>query len=187
MFLKSTTRRISLLALLALAPSTFLSAMDATKQVSLEKEGTELIGQVEDVAHDICYNADRLHSFNNHTRVSNWTHYHHLEQIKSLVNNGLQPALSRLTEIQPQLPAWKQQAIDQMLASANALAADTNAAILNKNENRTVPTPLNAEYTKTIKRINDHAENLVKTSDAAGDFANAHLKATEAGIPVHTQ
>jgi hypothetical protein len=36
------------------------------------------------------------------------------------VNDGLRPALERLTEIQSQLQAWKQHAIDEMLASAKA-------------------------------------------------------------------
>ncbi len=71
-----------------------------------------------------------------------------------------------------------------MLASAQALAADTNSAILNQNEARNLPITMNEEYKGLITRINTHAEALVKTSDAAGDYATAHRQAVEAGLNV---
>jgi hypothetical protein len=74
------------------------------------------------VARDISHHADRLNSFTKNTLISRWTQKHHLNQIKDLVNDGLQPALTRLTEIQPQLPEWKQQTIDQMLEAAKTLS-----------------------------------------------------------------
>jgi hypothetical protein len=186
MFLKSMIRRATLAALLTIGTlSTVTFAMDNEQRVALEKEGTELIGQLEDVARDIQFNADQLHVLSRQVRASKWTHYHHLEQIKSLVNDGLQPALSRLTEIQPQLPEWKRESINRMLASARALAGDANSAILNRNEHGSAPTPLNAEYVTLIKSITEHSENLVKTADVAGEYATAHFKATEAGLPVH--
>jgi hypothetical protein len=74
--------------------------------------------------------------------------------------------------------------IDQMLNSAIALAADTNSAILNQNDAGTAPLILNAEYVELIDRINQHAETLVKTADAAGDYAGVHQQAVEAGLNV---
>ena len=94
------------------------------------------------------------------------------------------PALQRLAEIQPELPAWHQDTIDQMLASAKALAADTNSAILNQNDAGAVPMSLNEEYKELVAGIDRHAETLVKTSDAAGDYAVAHRQAVEAGLKV---
>ncbi|HTT22351.1 MAG TPA: hypothetical protein VMG82_25715 [Candidatus Sulfotelmatobacter sp.] len=171
-----------MLTVLCLLSAGFVAG-DTSKQLEMDKEGTQLIGQLEDVARDVHYNAGRLNSFHP-TQISKWTHYHHLEQIKSLVNDGLRPALERLTEIQPQLPAWHQEAIDQMLASAKALAADTNSAILNLNDTKALPIVLNAEYKELIARIYHHSESLVRTSDAAGDYAAAHLQAVEAGLKV---
>jgi len=153
-------------------------------QLETQKEGIQLIRRVEGVARDIRYNAGRLNTFTGTTQVSKRTHYHHLDQIKSLVNDGLRPALSRLQEIQPQLPEWKQQSIGKMLDSAVALAADTNDAILNKNDAGAVPPALNAKYKDLVTRIYAHAENLVKISDAAGSYASARLKAAEAGVAV---
>jgi hypothetical protein len=103
-------------------------------------------------------------------------------QIKELVNDGLRPALTRLTEIQPQLQDWHGEAIDQLLFSAKTLAADTNSAILNQNEKGPLPLALNPEYRALISSIDAHAELLVKTADAAGDYAAAHEQAEKAGL-----
>jgi hypothetical protein len=111
----------------------------------------------------------------------------HLSKIRDLVNDGLQPALTRLTEIQPQLPDGKQQSIDRMLEAAQTLAADTNDAILTKNESGAVPPALNAEYKNLLERIDQHAEFLVKTSEAAGDYTSARRKAHQAGLLVPSQ
>ena len=92
--------------------------------------------------------------------------------------------MTRLNEIQPQLPEWKQQSIEKMLESAKALAADTNTAILTKNDAGTKPLAMNADYKELLTRIYGHAEDLVKTSDAAGTYAAARLKAAEAGVKV---
>ena len=183
MILESITRRVSMLAVIALVPSAF--AASATKeQLTMQKEGVELIRQVEEVARDVRYNASRLNAFTRGMQISTWTHRHHLDQIKSLVNEGLRPALTRLTEIQPQLPEWKQQSIDKMLEAARILAADTNDAILTKNDAGNVPPALNTGYRTLVSRVEEHAEALVKTSDAAGTYAAARLKAAEAGLQV---
>jgi hypothetical protein len=179
----TVTRRMSVLAALALLPSAF-AASATENQLEMEKEGVQLIGQVEEVARDVRYNAGRLNSYTSSMQVSKWTHVHHLQEIRSLINDGLRPALARLEEIQPQLPEWKQQAIDKMIESAKALAADANDAILTKNEAGTVPPAMNAEYKGLLTRIYGHAEALVKTSDAAGGYAAARLKAHQAGVKV---
>lgn len=183
MMFTSLTRRVSMLAILGLLPAA-LVAGETKEPAELEKEGVQLIGQLEEVARDVRYNADHLKSFTSSAQISRWTHYHHLEQIKSLVNEGLRPALTRLTEIKSELPAWHQDAIDQMLDSAKALAADTNSAFLTKQDAGAVPPILNAEYKELISRIYGHSETLIKTSDAASAYAAAHLKAVEAGLKV---
>jgi hypothetical protein len=111
--------------------------------------------------------------------TSKWTHYHHLTEIKTIVNDGLNPAFQRLTQIQPQLPEWKQQSIDNMMVAAKALAADTNSAILSQRDAGAVPTLLNHEYKDLIVKIDQHADNLAKTADAAVAFASAKLKAAD--------
>src|SRR5579872_4064174 len=108
MHLTLFSRRMFAVAVVGLLPSAF-PADPPKEEIVLQKEGIELMGQVLEAALDIRYNADRLNSFTKSMTISRWTHYHHLNEIKLLVNDGLQPAFQRLTEIQPRLPDWKQQ------------------------------------------------------------------------------
>ena len=181
MLSKSISRSISMLAIAGLLTASFITA-EPTKaqQVEMQKEGIELIGQMEDVARDIHFNADRLNTLGHSS--SKFTRQHHLMQIKELVNNGLRPALKRLTEIQPELKSWHQDVIDKMLASATRLAADTNSAILNQNGSGNLPTMLNPEYKELVSRIAEHSETLIKPYDAASSYAAAHKQAEEAGL-----
>ena len=181
MLSKSISRSISMLAIAGLLTASFVTAEPTRAQkIELQKEGIELIGKMEDVARNIHTNADRLNTMGHHS--SKLTRQHHLTQIKELVNDGLRPTLKRLTEIQPELKSWHQDVIDRMLSSATRLAADTNSAILNQNENGNLPTMLNPEYKDLVSRIAEHSETLVKTSDAASNYAAAHRQAEEAGL-----
>ena len=160
------TRRVSALAAFAMVPSAFAASVTA-EQLEMGKEGIQLIRQVEEVARGVRYNAGRLNSLSGNLQISRWTHAHHLEQIRSLVNDGLRPALTRLQEIQPQLPDWKQQSINKMIVSASTLAADADDAIFTKNNLGPEAPALNAEYKGLVTKIYEHAEALAKTSDAA--------------------
>jgi hypothetical protein len=179
-------RRVSMLAVLGLVPVAF-AAGETRNQSEKEKEAITLINQLEDVARDVHYSAESLHSFIGAAQVSRWTHYHHLEQIKALVNEELRPALTELSELRPELPAWQQSNIDKMLTASNALAADTNSAIFTMKDAEPAPPALNAEYKALVATIYEHSEALVKTSDAASDFAEAHQKAVEADLEVPRQ
>jgi len=43
---------------------------------------------------------------------------------------------------------------------------------------------MNAEFRSFVTRVYQHAESLVKTSDAAGSYAAARFKAHSAGVKV---
>ena len=45
---------------------------------------------------------------------------------------------------------------------------------------------MNSEYKSLINNVYDHADALVKASDAAGNYAMARLKAGQAGVEVPT-
>jgi hypothetical protein len=177
MIARSTTWGLYILAVTRMLPSAF-GAAPGSEQIALQKEGIELIGQVVEAARDIRYDADRLNSFTRSTQISTWSHSHHLTYIKSSVNDGLQPAFQRLTEIRPKLPAWKQKRIDDMLASAKALAAEVEAAISIKNAGTTPPV-LNPQYKDSISRIYDHADTLIRTAEEARIYATEKLKAAQ--------
>lgn len=180
--------RISLAAIVALVPVT-LPAQDkvTVQQVALEKESFELIAQTEDVARSVHYNTDalRMHASRN---LSRQTHHHHLTQVKDLINERLNPALTRLAEIKPQLPVWEQGSIDKMLISARDLATDTNSAFMRLNEKSGIPIMLNNEYRAFLDTMDEHAKKLVSMADATGDYADALDRILEVGleVPKHT-
>ena len=187
MTLKSLAR-ISLAAIVALVPIALPAQSKVTvQQVALEKESFELIAQIEDVARSVHDNTDalRMHASRN---LSRQTHHHHLMQVKELINNRLNPALNRLAEIKPQLPAWEQGSVDKMLVSARTLATDTSSAITRLNEKSVTPIMLNNEYRAFLDTMDGHAEKLVSVADATGDYAGALDRLLEAGleVPKHT-
>jgi hypothetical protein len=183
MLLTSINRRIAKLLVISLLPATLVVG-ETSKQSDVQKEAIQLIDKLEGISRNIRDHADRLDGLRKDSLISRESHYHHLGEIKALVNEGLNPALVRLTAIQPDLPSWKQGAIDEIVTRAKALANDTNAAITNKNETKYLPAALNYDYAALIASINEHAEALVATSDAAGNYAKAHQQASEAGLDV---
>ena len=113
---------VALIGLTAVAAQA-RGVMDHTpEQIAAEKEAVQMIAQVEEVARDVTYHAERLQGLTLNFGVSRWSHYHHLDGIKELVNDGLRPALARLTAIEKQLPEWKQESVDRMIADAQRLA-----------------------------------------------------------------
>ena len=166
-----------------------LPALANTKtsdSLSAQEKGVQLINQVADVARDVRYSAEHLDSYNRHMQISKWSHDYHLNQIKNLVNDGLNPALAQLQDLQSQLPDWKQQAIDNMVKSATALAADANSAIVERSDSGPAPLPMNADYKAFVKQVTEHAQNLIKTSDAAAAYASAHMKDAGIEVPPHS-
>jgi hypothetical protein len=186
MIITSITRRISLLTLFSLLPASLVVG-ETSKRTAVEKESSQLFGEMETVARNIRTHTGHLNLYTRDTQISKETHSYRIEQIKLLVNERLQPAMARLTEIQPALPAWKQDAIDRMLSSAKALAANTNAAIDSKNEAGSVPIFMNQEYSGFVAGMHENATALLKTSDAASDYAEARRQATEAGLELPVQ
>jgi hypothetical protein len=179
-----TTLRAALLAIVGLLPA--IPASAATQdEVRVHKEGVELIRQLESVARNLRYNAGHLQSFTGTILVSGSAHTHRLSEIRNLMNERVRPLVARLVEIQPQLPEWKQQTIESMIEAALSLKTDTSSAILSM-RNSSVPGPLtlNAEYKELISKIYEHADRLVRTTDAAGNYAAARLRASEAGLSV---
>ena len=159
--------------------------MDHTReQMAVEREAVEMVAQVEEVARDVVYHAERLADLTKAPGVSRWAHYHHLDDIKALVNNGLRPALKGLTDVQAQLPEWKQESVDRMVADATRLSEDASSAYIAKASGTGLPLAMNDAYKRFISGVVANAAALVKTSDAAHSYAEAHLKASEAGLSV---
>ena len=177
-----TLANIALAAVVAFLPAT-LPAQDkvAVQQVAVENESTQLINKIEYAARAVHRDLDVL---NGNRNLSHHANNNHLTRVKHAINTGINPALDRLLEIKPLLPAWKQATADSILTSARALAIDTNSAIKSLNERNTAPVVLNAEYRSFLNTMNEHAARLVSTADAAGEYADALGQALEVGLEV---
>jgi hypothetical protein len=120
-------------------------------------------------------------------QYSNQSHQYALNRIATHVNEQLQPALSRLVELQPDLPQWHQDAIDRMHATAANLAANADAAIVNRNPDGSQRLAiLDPEYKQLVKNLNSRATALVQVADATADYGNAQLKGHTAGLAITT-
>ena len=179
----NNTRSVSGLAAIGLTMLTIPLMAVASNHSTLEtqKEGVELVSQLERSAREAKQLAHQLQTMVGNNQFSKQSHKNTLMYLRSAINDGIAPALMRLSEIQTELPEWKQESINRLLDSAKDLAADANNAIVVKNSSR-IPAMLNSEYRETVDKIVGHADNLVRISDAAGDWAKARIKASEAGL-----
>jgi Rps23 Pro-64 3,4-dihydroxylase Tpa1-like proline 4-hydroxylase len=167
-----------------LFPASFAVA-DTSDQVAVKKEGIVLTERVEKAARVIQNEADRLNVMRDNSHITKRTHQHHLRKIANQVNEELKPSLERLAEIQPDLPQWKQQAIDEMRSTAVELAANTNAAILNRNAAaQYVPARLDADYRQLLQSMAAQSEKLTQVADATADYAEAQLQGVDAGLAI---
>jgi ElaB/YqjD/DUF883 family membrane-anchored ribosome-binding protein len=180
MRLTTIARNLSMAAILGVF--TAGAAMADTRDPATE--GTQLINRLEESARNLRSDVADLQSFSNVLGISSSTHYGHLDRIKSRVNGDLRSTTARLEEIQAELPAWQQDAVDKLLLSSIALAQDTDAAIRARNDAGSTPALLDAEYQDLLSRMYRHSETLVKTSDAAGAYADAYRKALAAELAV---
>jgi hypothetical protein len=169
---------------LTLGTAVSASIDERSRQVALERDATESVERIEEIAREVQYHVGRLEVIAKDLGVSRWSHYEHLESIKALVNRDLRAVIGRLTGIQKRLPGWKQDSIDRMMVAARDLAADTSSAFFSKNEKPTVPPLMNSEYTQLVSNLASHAAALVTTADAAHAYAVGHWKAAEAGLSV---
>jgi hypothetical protein len=178
------TRRAAGLAGFAMIPAMLLASVPSPQQVAIQKEGIQLIRQVEESARSIRSHAAHLDSLSKNMGMSQQIHHGYLERIKSSVNDELRPALERLSAIRPELPQWKQLGIQQMMDDAALLATHANDAIREAKDGGPAPHAMNVEYKDLVSRVYTQADSLVKTSDAVRDYSSARLKAYDAGVEV---
>lgn len=181
---KSKLHTVYALTFALLLPGT-LMAGTRSEQTDTRKEAIQLTQHIERTGNAIQQEADQLEAMRRNHQISNRSHQYSLNRIASQINEQLQPAMDRLAEIQPELPQWHQHAIDQMRESVVTMAANTNAAILNRNPSETRKAAvLDAEYGRLLENINGRANTLVQVADAAGDYGNAQLKGHRAGLAI---
>ena len=182
----TTLKQSTVFALgLALLLPGSLMASELTNQTKARKEAVRLTQHIERTSLAIQKKADQLHSMSRSSHISNSTHKSSLQRIANHVNEDLQPAFSRLAELKPQLPEWHQKAISDMHTSAVNLAANTDAAIRNRNPNgSTLIAIADPDYKQLIANIHERATALAQVADATEDYGSAQLKGHMAGLAI---
>lgn len=180
------TKHASVFALtLALAMPGMLLADASSDQTRTRKEALHLTRSVERTSRQIQKVAEELDAKSRSGQFSNKSHQHSLNLLAMHINEQLQPTLKRLAEIQPDLPVWHQDAIDQMRTAAATLAASANAAIETRNDGTSFRAPiLDANYRQLIDNMSGRATALTQVADATGDYASAQLKGHSAGLAI---
>jgi hypothetical protein len=172
---------------LALLLPGMLKAGETSDQTRNRKEALRLTQDLEGTARKIQVESEQLSVMQKSGSLSNWSHQYKLHTIAMHINEQLQPTLQRLVEIQPGLPEWNQHAIERMRTSAANLAANANAAALNRGFKGTRQPPvLDSEYAQLVQNISTQAQTLVQVADAAGDYGDAQLKGHKAGLAITT-
>ena len=178
-FFRNAARALAISLMLPL-----FAAAELPQQTQARKEALQLTRSIEQTSRKIQRDADDL-GMGHRSQFSNRSHNIKLQRIKAHINEQLKPAFDRLAALQPQLPEWKQGAVDQMRTSAVSLAASTNEAILKLNNNQIGrPAALNPEYGELVASMASHADSLVQLADATSDYSGAQLKGHEAGLPI---
>ena len=170
---------------LAMAMPGMLLASGSSDPTQTRKQALELTRSVEKTSREIQKVTDELGSKSRNGLYSNQSHQQSLHQLKLQINEKLQPTLTRLAELQPELPAWHQDAIDQMRTSAANLVANANAAISTRNDGSLRSAPiLDKDYRQLIDNMSSRASTLTQVADATGDYASAQLKGNRAGLAI---
>ena len=172
------------LGLALLLPGT-LMAKELTNQAKTRKEAVRLTQHIERTSLAIQKEAGKLDAMSRNGQISNQGHKHGLRQIKNHVNEQLQPALSRLAELKPELPEWHQTAIERMHISATNLALNANAAIENRNPDGSRQHAFaDLDYKQYLANIHERARVLAEVADATADYGSAQLKGHQAGLAI---
>ncbi|WP_321472470.1 hypothetical protein [uncultured Paludibaculum sp.] len=170
---------MSLLAILALAPASLLSAANV-KDASL-KESIALMQEISGATMGIRETAARIESFNRTPlQLSRISHTYQLNELREQMN-ALAPAVGRLEELSASLGASEQKTIARAGIAARTLAAEINATILKQNEIDGNPS-LNVDYCRLVESVYKRASSLNKTLDAAADYSKARGRAEQNGI-----
>ncbi|MGC4054658.1 MAG: hypothetical protein QM757_37895 [Paludibaculum sp.] len=177
--IKLNATRVSLLAILALAPASLLSAANA-KEVS-QKESIALMQDIAGATMSIRETAARIESFNRTPlQLSRMSHSYQLNELREQVN-AIAPAVIRLEELSASLGAPEQKTIARAGIAARVLAAEVNATILKQNEIDGNPS-LNTDYCRLVKAVYSKANALSKSLDAAADYSKARGRAEQNGV-----
>lgn len=147
------------------------------------EEASGLLKQVRSLSAQAFEHADLLETHSRNNQADWRNHAERLGEIKRHINTMGQK-LQRLQEIHSMIAPWQQEAVNQVMPKAVALAGHTEEAIAYLNERQT--NLWAAPYTDQISAISDHTEEIKNTISAFLDYAKAsdRLKGLELQLEI---
>lgn len=136
----------------------------------LSERVSTLLAEIQMEATALRRNADTLGTFARSTRFSWKSHADYLDKVKTHINE-VGKHIAELQRIQNSVLPWQQQAIAQVTNHAAQVAASTQAALVQLNENRN--SVFLSEYREHLKTIDDHSAQMKERLDKVRAYEKA--------------
>lgn len=153
---------------------TTASAPAATRHSAiLSQRASTLLSEIQREATELRRNAGTLGTFERNTHFSWKSHAGYLDRVKTHIN-AVGKHIAELQRIQNSVLPWQQQAITQVTNHAAQVAASTQAALVQLNENRN--SVLLPEYREHLKTIDDRSGDMKESVDKFLAYERAEQK-----------
>lgn len=150
------------------------SAPAATRYSAiLSERASTLLAEIQREAMELRRNAETLGTFARSTEFSWKSHADYLDRVKTHINQ-VGKHIAELQRIQNSVLPWQQQAIPQLTNHAAEVAASTQAALVQLNENRN--SVLGSEYREHLKTIDDRSREMKERVDQFLAYEKAEQK-----------
>ena len=151
------------------------AAASASTQQStyLSERASTLLEEIQREAVGLRRNADILGTFAHGTQHSWQSHANYLDGVREHIN-AVGERIAELQRIRDSVLPWQQQAITEVTTHAAQVAASTQAAIVQLNDNRN--SPLLSEYRDHLRTIEDSSAAMKERVDKYLNYEKAQQK-----------
>ena len=139
----------------------------------LADRASTLLAEIQKEAVGLRRNAATLGTFARGTQHSWQSHARYLDRVKVHINE-VGERIAELQRMRNSVLPWQQQAITELTTHAVQVAASTQAAIVQLNENRN--SLLTSEYQAHLMTIDDSSADMEEWVNKFLDYENAHQK-----------
>jgi hypothetical protein len=139
----------------------------------LADRASTLLAEIQKEAAGLRRNAATLGTFARNTQLSWRSHAYYLERAKGHINE-VGERIAELQRMRNSVLPWQQQAITELTTHAVQVAASTQAAIVQLNENRN--SLLTSEYQAHLMTIDDSSADMEEWVNKFLDYENAQQK-----------
>ena len=139
----------------------------------LADRASTLLAEIQKEAAGLRRNAATLGTFARNTQLSWRSHAYYLERAKGHINE-VGERIAELQRIRNSVLPWQQQAITELTTHAVQVAASTQAAIVQLNENRN--SLITSEYQAHLMTIDDSSADMQERVNKFLDYENAQQK-----------